>query len=702
MPAASRLLSHQFQIIGICVLLLVPGAEAASSPVAHAGAGQLDEVIVTAQRRGQSKQDLAGNIRQLDDEAIQAVSHQHVHELLNQVPGVWVVRGSGQEHLTAIRSPVLSGAGSCGGFLFLEDGIPNRPAGFCNVNQLMEIHTEQASSVEVIRGPANALFGSNALHGVVNFLMPVPGFSHSPLFSIEAGANDFVRARAALPFDREAPWHASVLYASDGGFREDSAYRQAKAHLKHRGTFAGGELLLALTATSLDQDTAGFVGGKDAYKDPVLRLQNPNPDAFREAESQRLYGIWTRSFDQFDLDIRPYLRHTDMRFNHHFAPGQALEENGHVSVGAMVTASFGTPRHQLITGVDVEWSDVYLRESQAEPARGSPMVVATRPVGKHYDYEVTAASLAMYVQSQSQLTERLQLSAGVRLETTRYDYRNRMLSGNTRDDGTACGFGGCLFSRPFDRSDSFTNLAPKLSASYRLQPGINLFASLLRGFRAPQMTELYRLQNGQLVSDLDSERMDSLEAGIRTTRDRWSGELVMFSMRKRDSVFRDAEGFNVSGARSRHRGVEASLNWQMSQAWRLAVDASYARHSYDFNFNPGRGEVITAGRDMDSAPRSLGSAALYYQASSRLAFNLQWAHTGGYFLDAQNRYRYPGHEIVNLITHIEISPDYQLYFRLKNLADRYIADRADFAFNDYRYLPGQGRGMFVELRYSPD
>ena len=89
----------------------------------------IGEVVVTAQRRQQPKLLHAGNIERLDESTIEQVQHQHIHELLNRVAGVWVVRGSGQEHLTAIRSPVLSGAGSCGGFLLLEDGIPVRPNG---------------------------------------------------------------------------------------------------------------------------------------------------------------------------------------------------------------------------------------------------------------------------------------------------------------------------------------------------------------------------------------------------------------------------------------------------------------------------------------------------------------------------------------------------------------------------------------------
>ena len=147
-------------------------AESAAAP-ALASNEALSEIVVTGQRRKQPALRYPGNIERLNRALIDGVLHQHVHQLMTRVAGVWVSRGSGQEHLTAIRSPVLTGPGSCGGFLFLENGIPIRPAGFCNVNQLFEIDTEQAQSIEVIRGPGNAMYGSNALHGIVNVLMPM-------------------------------------------------------------------------------------------------------------------------------------------------------------------------------------------------------------------------------------------------------------------------------------------------------------------------------------------------------------------------------------------------------------------------------------------------------------------------------------------------------------------------------------------------
>ncbi len=677
-------------------LLLCP---IAASPAMASAA--IDEIVVTTQRRDQSRLEYAGNIDRLDRELIASVQHQHIHELLSRVAGVWIDRMSGQEYLTAIRSPVLSGPGSCGSFLLLEDGIPVRPAGFCNVNQFFEVVTEQAQSIEVIRGPGDAVYGSNALHGIVNTLMPEPGPAGAPAAAVEIGSNRYFRGRAQLPLAGSQKWLASLLFADDGGFRDDSGYTQYKLHAKRAISLDSGGLMLGFSATDLDQDTAGSISGFNAYTDPALNRSNPNPEAFRRASAQRLYGRWTRPVRGFELDVRPFLRHSNMDFLQHFLPGKPLEENGHISTGVLTSLSRSRSGRQTDFGIDIEWSDMFLKETQADPAEGSAFLVETRPQGKHYDYDVTSFNAAIFYQTSIELAERWTLGIGGRLETMQYRYDNRMLDGNTRDDGSECGFGGCLYTRPADRDDSFTDFAPKLSLRFALRGGLSAYARLTRGFRAPQTTELYRLQSGQSVADLVSERIDSLELGLVSVGGDVSLELAVFAMRKRDSIFRDSEGFNVSGARTRHDGIEASLDWSLSRAWSLGIDATYARHRYDFNSAAAGGSTFVSGRDVDTAPRWLGSIELGYAGNGRFSASLQWLALGEYFLEPANAFRYPGHALANLRAGIRLTPDIKMIGRVNNLFDRDIADRADYAFGSYRYWPGRGRELFLEFQYAP-
>jgi iron complex outermembrane receptor protein len=688
-----------FVPIQLAVIIVL--AESGAVPVAVAN-DMVSEIVVTGQRREQSTLAHSGSIELLDGALIDDVLHQHAHQLLTRVAGAWISRGSGQEHLTAIRSPVLTGAGSCGAFLFLENGVPIRPAGFCNVNQLFEIDTEQAQSIEVIRGPGNALYGSNALHGTVNVLMPMQGNRSAAHGIVEVGANQFLRLQAELPANPQSAHFAGFSFSDDGGFRDDSGYRQFKLHVNTTGEFLGGELTSAFSATDLDQETAGFIVGEDAYRDPAVNRSNPNPEAFREASSQRLYGIWSKPVSRYALDVRPFLRHTDMRFLQHFLPGQPLEENSHISAGFLSAITVETDRHTSVAGIDVEWSDVALTETQFGPAEGSDFLVETRPEGLHYDFEVRGFSTAAYVQSDIGLAEDLTLGLGLRAEYVHYDYDNRMLDGNTRDDGTPCGFGGCLYTRPADRTDDFFNLAPKASLNYRLAPATAIYLGAARGFRAPQMTELYRLQSGQQIADLESERIDSAELGLRHDSERLSLDVAIFVMRKRDSVFRDAQGFNVSGARTHHDGIEAAVDWPFAPAWALSVNATYARHRYDFDTVAARGESFVSGRDVDTAPRWMGSAEIGYDGGGRLRAALQWVSMGRYFVDAENRFDYPGHDLLNLRASFDAARRLTITARLNNLADTDVADRADYAFGDFRYFPGRGRELFVEFRFLLD
>ena len=661
----------------------------------------LDEVVVTAARREQSSMEHAGNIATLAGSAIEAVGHQHIHELLTRVAGVWVSRGSGQEHLTAIRSPVLTGPGSCGAFLTLEDGIPTRPAGFCNVNQMFELFAEDAASVEVIRGPGNALYGANALHGLVNVLMPRADAGFASAASVEAGSHDFLRLAGRWVGGDRRPALVTATVADDGGFRDQAGYRQAKLHASMNSTVAGGSLVTALTVTDLDQQTAGFIVGEDAYLDPAVNRSNPTPDAFRRASSERLYAIWRRDADGFEIDLRPYLRHSDMRFVQHFLPGEPLEENAHVSAGALLALHLDGDSHRLMTGLDVEISEQELVETQFQPATGSAFLQETRPVGKHYDYTVRSSGAAPWMHMEFDASDAVMISFGLRLEYLAYDYDNRMLAGNTRDDGTPCGFGGCLYTRPESGSDTFFDAAPKFALLYRADDAWSAFLTLARGFRPPQATELYRLQSGQAVADLDSERVDSLEAGLRWQAQAWRGEFAAFAMRKRDSIYRDSEGFNVSGAKSRHEGLEGSFDWRPATWLAIRANATYARHRYDFDTVAARGETFVSGNDIDTAPRWLGSLEASVDLP-RGELALQWTTLGRHYLDAENRFEYPGHDLLHARATWAFGPGLFVAARLNNLLDEAIADRADYAFGDYRYLPGPGRELFIELGWRGD
>ncbi len=679
------------------LLALGLAAQAAAQTVEPA---QLEPLVVTPTRQAAPLATLAGNASRIDDQTLALATPTHPAELLWRVPGAWVTRGSGQEHLTAIRSPVLTGAGSCGAFLMAEDGLPIRPAGFCNVNQLFEINIAQAAAVEVTRGPGGAYFGSNALHGVINVLPPAARDYQAPAFGLETGPDDYFRVN----IDVGARTRAGALRvlangSHDGGFRNDTGYEEEKLNVAFE---TGDGLELTLAATNLRQESAGFVFGLDAFEDAGAVAVNPNPEAYRDADAQRLSARWLVEVGGGQLELRPYARRSRMAFLQFFLPGQPLEENGQDSAGIATTWRHTAGNGTWSLGLDAEFVSGFLRESQARPiVDGSDFLRETRPAGQHYDYDVDAVSLAPFAHAQWTLNDRLTLDAGLRYERLSYDYDNRMIAGNTRDDGSACGFGGCLFNRPADRDDRFHNVGAKTGLAWRASDNATVYGSVARGFRAPQATELYRLQRQQNVADLDSETLDSLEAGWRYRDARVSASAAAYVMRKRNFIFRDADGFNVSDGRTRHVGLEWDASLRLGEAWTLAGNGAWSDQTYRFDRSAGGGETIVSGNEIDTAPRLQGALRLGWAYAPAGSVELEWLYLGDYYLDAANEHRYGGHRLYNLRFRYRVSPQLSVGVRLLNVADTAYAERADFAFGNYRYQPGRDRSLYLDLTWRP-
>ncbi|MBM5812950.1 MAG: TonB-dependent receptor [Gammaproteobacteria bacterium] len=658
---------------------------------AHAA---LEEVMVTATRSPAALVRWPGSVTRLGAASIALVGPTHAIEVVNRAAGAMIQRGSGQESLPALRSPVLSGAGACGAILVLEDGIPIRPTGTCNINQLFEVHYEQASAIEILRGPASALYGSSAVHGIINVIPALPAELPALALGLESGSDEFRRAQLIGSADAGSGRLGLTFVATDdGGWRDESGFREQKLGGAWSGPALAGQLVIRFAATRLRQETAGFIVGEDAWRDRALARSNQNPEAWRDADSARLSAHYRRD----GFDARAYLRRSRMDFIQHFLLGKPLEDNGQDSGGLLLGWSWpAIGGGRLIAGTDVEFAASSLLQQQDRPTTGgSPAANAIRPAGKHYDYSVDSTLLAGYLQWQRPFGPHWQLEAGARLERVRYAYDNRMRSGNTDEAGVSCP-GGCLYSRPEDRSDDFTNLAPRLGLTWQPNQRLAAWAALARGFRAPEITELYRLQRQQSVADLDAETVDAGELGLRWRSPALAADLATYRMDKRNVIVRDSAGFNVSGGRTRHRGIEYEFDWRLAGGWALAGSGTRAHHTYRFNAALEQGEQIVAGRDVDTAPRELQALRLRRDAGP-LTGELEWLHVGGYWTNAANTAWYDGHQLLNLRLAWRPDPAWTLVLRVTNLADRRYADRADFAFGNHRYFPGRGRAAFVEL-----
>jgi len=442
-----------------------------------------------------------------------------------------------------------------------------------------------------------------------------------------------------------------------------------------------------LSGTNLNQETAGFISGFEVYKDSAIKRQNPNPEAYRDSQSLRLYSQINYAQNNTNFTITPYLRWTDMQFLQHFLPWQPVEQNGHSSIGVQAQFEKDYGNLLLMSGFDVDFTQGKLTETQSEE------FAPTLPAGIHYDYKVNALVYSPFAQLRWAATQALNLSAGIRYENTEYAYNNLL------SNGSACAQGveNCRFSRPADQNIEYDLWSYQVNANYALTQDSRFYTQFSTGNRAPQATELFRLQNGQTIADLEAEKIHSLEMGIRGQQAQFFYDLTLFSMKKEHFIFQDSQRQNISNGKTSHSGLELALRYQW-QDWYLAANATLAKHIYNSNLNISQTNIKN--NEIDTAPQHLGSLQIGWRPAAGGFVEWEWVHQGNYFLNPENTAEYAGHNLFNIRAQWPLNKQVDVGLRITNLTDQDYAQRADFGFGSYRYFVGQPRAVYATVKYQ--
>ena len=632
----------------------------------------------------------SGSISRVGPEILGQIDRDHPAEVLNVLPGVNIQMNSGQEHLIALRSPVLTAGSGQGSFLVQLDGFPTRASAFGNVNALFELPYEGAANLEVVRGPGAARHGSNAVHGVINVLSQAPD-DVEPFIQASVGSLARTRVDAAVAGNsKDVSWSGFSSLQHDAGWRKDSGVDQQKLALRISNNGKIWDLNASIFGSNLHQETAGFIQGDRIYEDADIAKTNPNPEAFRDAWTARIHLKASRDIGQNgQLTIMPFALTQNMIFRQHFLPYKGIEKNGHDSVGLLSRYQYNWDKIDWTLGIDAQWASGYLKEIQPEPFGFFPSD-SRFPVGLHYDYEVDTLAFAGFAEARIHLTNSFMVLAGLRAETHRYDYSPNIPAGI---------FG--RFQIANDRVDNFDLLTPKLGAVWSGIKDFELYANYSRGERAPQASDLYRLQSLQNVADANVETNDSFEIGARgNLGGAIKYDVAAYEMKKSDFFFRDANRLNVSDGETEHKGIELAVKSMNKLGFVWSGQASYADHTYQFNrVVNNASEVISAGNQIDTAPKWLADFGIGYVWKTG-AIRWDAEYIGEYFTNAANSRSYPGHTVHNIRFDQQITKSIKGFISVKNVFDERYADRADFAFGLDRYFPGEPANAMLGLRFD--
>lgn len=687
-------------------------------PLTALAADRLEEVTVTGTREARSLAETPASVKVIPGEVLREDKPTHPSQVMGQAPGVWVNVTGGEGHMTAIRQPLTTSPV----YLYLEDGIPTRSTGFFNHNALYEINLPQGGGIEITRGPGTALYGSDAIGGVVNVLTrPAP-----PTPRLEATAEVGEHGWKRLLASGGNTWGDNGLRADlnltrTDGWRDRTGYDRQSATLRwDRALGADAVLKTVLTGSRIDQETAGSSALVRAdYENAPTK--NYTPISYRQVSALRLSSAWERETGDTLVSLTPYFRDNSMEllanWSLSYDPTVYTTANRSFGLLGKWRRDFAPLRARLIAGVDLDVSPGSREENRlatlTTTGSGVSKIYTAYSVGTRvYDYDVTFIGASPYVHGELSPTARLRLSAGLRYDDLRYRFDNHFtaaaVAASTSENGGAPVTR--FYGQSGDTTVRFHHLSPKLGATFALDAQTSLFASYNHAFRAPSEGQLFRpsaqttASRAQLAAasalGLKPVKADQYEIGVRGKTAGLEYEASLYRLEKRDDIlsYRDPvtnATQSVNAGKTLHRGIELGLGAPVAPAWRLDAALSYAKHTYERWVIPGTADF--SGKEMESAPRVIGNLRLSWSPAAGQRVQLEWVKLSSYWMDQANTRRYDGHDLINLRANWAVSKTLSLYGSVQNLFDRRYAESASVSSGVDVFAPGLPRTLYAGI-----
>jgi iron complex outermembrane receptor protein len=653
--------------------------------------------VVSATREVQRRTDQSATIDVLEGAAIREVRAAHPAGIMQRLPGVHATQLSGEGLSMAIRQPITTKPM----YLYLEDGVPTRSTGFFNHNALYEVNLPMSGGLEVLKGPGTALYGSDAIGGVVNVLTRAAPVTPTLDATVEGGTYGYFRMLASGGFSKGVNgFRADVNVTRSDGWRDDAPYERQSATLRWDGAVGGLTTKTVLTGSNIDQGELASLTQAQYDARPEI---NPSPIAFRKVQALRFSSAIEKDNGRSLLSLTPYARYNVLEImpSWQLTFNQQVWDTRNNSVGllAKYRHDFEPLRTRVIVGADIDYSPGSFVANQivSTPTGGIYSAYTTGP--KQYDYDVTYRQASPYVHAEVSPVARLRLDAGVRYDASGYVY-------DTNLEPLATG----RWRRPADTTVNYTRLSPKVGATYDVGRGVNLFASYREGFRAPGQNQLFQQGSNALSTvGLEPVTAKSIEGGARgQIAGRFLYSVSAYDMRIQNDILStlDAQGAQTTSnaGETRHRGVEVSAGAMLLST--LRVDAAYAtsKQTYEEWVNVVSGRNVSyAGKTIETAPHTLANLLLTYSPTlldgGRVA--VEWSKTGRYYGDAENTQEYEGFDLVTLHGNYMIRNVGELFVRVTNLTNEKYSEVATYnAFNRWQYTPGTPRSVFAGVRYN--
>lgn len=613
----------------------LPSALAAEALRDREAALKLPDMLISADRQAEARSDSSSASTVFTRDDIERLQASSVTDLLARVPGVQVSQSGGRGSLPGIYIRGTRSAQS----LVLVDGqrIANATSGD---SALQFLDIEQVERVEVLRGPRSALYGADAMGGVIQ------------IFTRRGDSQALqARLRTALG-NRGVARHNLGMSAGDD---------QTRINLGAGLDETGG---IDRTGPSFDSD-----GDRDAYRNESLSLSAshqfaPELEIGVSALDDRGTSEFDNPFGRFDpgtltsVGQQPYSRFevnsVSTWINAHLSAGWTSRlEAGHSENRETSRDKLSTERSAFNTYRDtLTWQNDLALNDRHSVILG----------GDWYEDRVAAS------------TDFDRDSRWNRAWFAQHRYRAEAFSTElgVRQD----------HNQQFGGHDTWS-----ASLTLPVDPRNDLVLSWSQGFRAPTFNDLY--YPGFSNPDLKPERSTSYELQWRShLTDSTQVEASLYRTDLRDAIALDAEFRPRNIGKARIDGFEASLR-QHAFGWTGTLALAFIDpRDRDTGHTLNRRARRTLSLDLD---RDIG----------RFAVGGSWQAVSSSYNDEANAQPVGGYALLGLRGSWRVSDELKLELKLDNALDRrYSRTLYSFDGNYYGYRE-EGRSWLIALTWTP-
>lgn len=679
----------------------------------------LPEVVVSGSRAATRLNETPQAIGAVKQTVIARDKPKTLGEVINRIPGVsWNDLGN-EQHSMGIRQPISTNAM----YQYLEDGIPIRPLGVFNHNALNEINLMGSDSVEVVKGAASSLYGSNAVGGAVNFITAAPSRTPYAHIGVRAeNASRFVRYDTAA----SNTWgDLGLRFSHYSSRRESDNWQQYSGGSKDSFTLRGDYILNAnsmvratLVHTDLDTETSGSVFANDYFSNPGKSI---NTFSYRKDKSTRLNVAWEGETVQNGMTtVTLFTRKND----HGQLPNYTITTRNCPGVNSTKRCGTINNNHVDSIGVDIKHEQVFdwwssrlvtgvLLDKSKNPYYSNNLDItrdastgmylgytaSSRQTGRR-QYATDIDNTGVFAQWEATPADRWRMVLGARSDNIRYRFNNELAPAGSTDYGAP------------NETRKFSRVSPKAGVTYALSSTAMVYGNLSQGFTPPEVSQLYGATG---IPDLKPATYNNRELGWRQSflNNTLKLDAAWYRLDGKDTIvsYSPVSGGseNRNAGKTRSEGIELGLQYQAG-AWDARFSTAVARHRYvQYNLGAVAGNDFT-GKSMPQAPRDVSNIEIGYRPLANTRIALELVHQGSYWMNNANTQRYPGHTLLNLRGSVKAGPGFELWAQVRNLTNRRYADSATSSYklsdatrdpnSQDTYVPGTPFSLMLGMSYT--